>query len=240
MTNTDYEDLVYKLSGSRLDDVRDYLCDHDEDVSIYVLLHSQNRHAIVEKYRACFDVNDLFRDMATYALYTDVIFNDIVSYGLESYYIDDYGFLVFGDGDLIQVPHTSWGDYCGDMVTRSNYNSLKNLNGFKAFNNGIYADVSSCDWALLIEIIKCLENYPVYLDSEYDQLCLEIEEEDWRKWIESDVRRELNKYDYDHSSLTMDAIRRVARDHGICWEPETATSGTIDVRAIATIIRRET
>jgi hypothetical protein len=94
----------------------------------------------------------------------------------------------------IEIPFTSWGDYSGDAVTRSNQRSiLRDLTdlvtevrgGYGWHVNVIALDADLDD--LYVEWLENLLDYPVWDEDDHSALEVELEQENWVSWARDDL-----------------------------------------------------
>lgn len=108
----------------------------------------------------------------------------------------------YGDSDivLVEVPHTLWGDYVGDCVTRANYIAflesyaddvveLKSRHGAHALALPLDGTVSS----VLADEIRGLVEYPLVDEDTHCTLELQLELEDWDSYGKDDLRAHVER-----------------------------------------------
>lgn len=166
------------------------------------------------------------------------------------------------NGQYAIIDYTTYGDYVGSLVERSNFNVI--CDDFKEILNvrGLYT-VSGYYWshAILLdlnwlsesvcneespdyviaeslrEILEGLQNYPLIDEDDYSQLCVKIEDEDWESFIKHDLIKALAENGIDASDMEDEALYTQYRD--VCeaineyWHEESAVSGYIDTDKIA-------
>ena len=158
----------------------------------------------------------------------------------------DWGSLHKEDGSIVIVPYTSWGDYYGSTAERSNQAYLEKEWDWAYVVRGDYGsraiavDLSSITTEQqdeLDDVIRSLNDYPVLDDDLLSEVEMELEQEDWDSWIEKDIRRELDRIDFDNDDLTQEDMQQAARENNIYWEAESAVGGHIDIDAIVEALR---
>lgn len=155
------------------------------------------------------------------------------------------------DTELIVLPYTTYGDYIGSTVERSNHDAI--LDDFadevtsKYLGHGAYRLVVEADGeisAALYDSIESLRDYPLYSEDHHSYLESDIEDEDWRLYGRDEVRSQVENHarplaeddededrfrEYLDDALTDDVIDAAygdARSYGsVTWESESATGG---------------
>lgn len=140
--------------------------------------------------------------------------------GGESAHLSDLESCEATDADYLEIPYTTWGDYVGGTVDRSNYRVL--LEDFRNLVVDVSGDFYShslvcalADWsadtdeaAALREIVRRLEDYPLVNEEDHSLLELEIAAEDWGTWLASDVGTMLEERGIDADALDAADVER--------------------------------
>jgi hypothetical protein len=100
----------------------------------------------------------------------------------------------------VSIPSTGWGDYAGDDVTRSNHRSiLRDLPDLVTEVTGWYGYtvlVIGLDVEVEEHVEEWLTNlldYPVWDESDWSDLTMELEQEAWSDYGADDLRREVKR-----------------------------------------------
>ena len=145
---------------------------------------------------------------------------------------------------FIGVPCTTWGDYCGDDVQRSNHRCLeKELEpyGVKEVRGDFYSFwlVLPADAMLPEHLLNGLreiaDEYPIWDESDYSELEWELQQSDWEDWACMEFRTFL------HNAVTGegpeswvanlsdeqlgDMVWEAMSNDEVDWQNETATGG---------------
>lgn len=100
----------------------------------------------------------------------------------------------------VTIPFTTWGDYVGSTVERSNHRSI--LDGFADQVIDLAGDYSSSMLVIpldgtipteLANVIVALYDYPLVNEDDHSQLEFELGEEAWDDYGRSDLRRNVVK-----------------------------------------------
>jgi len=120
-----------------------------------------------------------------------------------------------GHSVFVEIPVTTWGDYSGDTVTRSNFEGLRHqYKDDSRFYFLSYAFNGHCAIVTaesmkdedIADMFKALEDYPLLYDDRYSELELKLESESWDSWVKFDLERALKDagIDFDPDTLESD------------------------------------
>lgn len=154
----------------------------------------------------------------------------------------------WSDPPVIVLPYTTWGDYIGSTVERSNHDAI--LEDFadevtsEYLGHGGYRLTVEADGEIseaLYEVVVELGQYPLYDENHYSLLECEIESEDWTAWGRAELRdgivkRVVESYEGDadieghveahFTDEALDSAYWEAANYGtVLWEREGATGG---------------
>lgn len=139
--------------------------------------------------------------------------------------------------EFVEFPYTTWGDYVGGTVERSNYNSL--LRDFPDtfihitggyFSHTLYLPMPyGPNGQALVEIMAGLENYPLYDEEDHSQLEMDIAWDAWEQYLKADIVRE---WEIDTDDWTDDDWEFVkGRYYSLTWEqdygPESESADSV-------------
>lgn len=168
-----------------------------------------------------------------------------------------YGHLDFRhDGELWLVNWAGGSDYSGDSVERSNFQVLLELaeekgllgkglwevyGGFGSYGIVVSADVEDEE---ILDLLAGLEEYPVADEDHLAHLEIELEDEAWSSWAESDFVRALAREhggyveDWDGEKLrgVFEDARERANEY---WVSESGGSQWIDLGRVAAATTRD-
>jgi len=149
------------------------------------------------------------------------------------------------NGKFIEVPYSTYSDYSGCTVERSNCRTF--LDMFKEYDEismwEIYGGYGTTGCLITVElyesndeiqdVINGLFDYPCIDDEDMSELEMEIESEDWDSWIKSDLMRELESagIEYDEDTL-WDDFRKNCDSQNVYPLFETAISCWYDLDEI--------
>lgn len=153
----------------------------------------------------------------------DTLLHSYRLHGADLYRESDYGSGVeplYRDEDEslathVAIPSTGWGDYCGDDVTRSNHRSmLRDLTDLVTDYTGMYSysvlvialDVEVDD--LYLEWLSNLLDYPVWDESDWSDMTMELEAEAFADWGRDDLKREAVRL-ADKALASVEDVERV-------------------------------
>lgn len=148
----------------------------------------------------------------------------------------------------LEVYCTTWGDYVGDDLQRSNHRSLLRdfPDTFVDVDWGSYdthslamdldQEIDHEDLLYVVDILRKLaDDYPLYDEEDHSELESELEESDWESHGAYDLRRELQEVLGDDDAELADNVTEEAlrdawlesreRGSGDEWFAETAVSG---------------
>lgn len=134
-----------------------------------------------------------------------------------------------------EMPDTWWGDYIGDLVTRSNFVALTRdfPDTFVTVTDvvghtGLYLPELPEPGTPLSGIVEALKDYALYDEETYSDLELQIHQEDWAAFGRHDLRMEADVPD-TVTDAELDAwYYNVYYDDVDLWHAETAVSGRFD------------
>lgn len=155
-----------------------------------------------------------------------------------------------GDSDwcegraILTFDYTAWGDYVGSMVERSNCRAMledfpetfvevRGDYGSKCL--AVFADAAIPE--LVADVIRALAEYPLYSDEDHSNLEMEETEEAWEQYAESDLTRELERFEFPTADLpayavelldTPDAWQDIVDSLDSAWLRERFYSHTVD------------
>ncbi len=141
---------------------------------------------------------------------------------------------------LIQVPFTSFSDYGGSIVERSNSEAI--LCEFEVYefvhpceggwgSSTVFIELGKlltcpqADFDLIISRIEALLSYPLLDEELYSEMCLDAQNEDWENWVRHDFLKALEKkfgdyyLDFDRDSLRS-LFETVCERSNIYWVEE--------------------
>lgn len=171
---------------------------------------------------------------------------------------------------ILVIPYTWSGDYVGGSVERANREYFSENYDVIGIGNGSY----SSDYAhvnayelfrnrQLMEEIESLADYPCISDDKHSYVEMEMESDDWKNWIEHDLRSELVKlavpdsdendqeeieaiekiadiYDNMSSEKLQELYHRAKEKTNTYWHSESGNGGYVDVEKIASYIWDQT
>jgi len=160
------------------------------------------------------------------------------------------------DGAMVIIEHTTYSDYSGSTVERSNETAIaednKNADWLKSLygghgSSGLAIDVRAWLDSLdpeygdspLLETIESLEDYPVVDDEAISQLEMELADSDWDCWADSDFRRAVEKslqiddVEPNDSATWREFFETTRESVNVYWEAESAVSCHVDVDRVA-------
>ncbi len=118
---------------------------------------------------------------------------------------DERGFWAYpGPPTHVQVPCTTWGDYVGSAVERSNHRSIlteygtgddmlivKDVRGDYSSHSLVMALDDRIPASLAEQLTKLADEYPLWDEDDHSQLEMELESEMWDAYVYADLRREM-------------------------------------------------
>jgi len=151
-------------------------------------------------------------------------------------------------GDLIFVPYTTYSDYSGSTVERSNCRSfLEMFNQDEDQYSGkiweVYGGYGTRGVVILKslfdeneeiqEVFENLDDYPLLDEDDWSTLEIEIQDESWEDWIKFDLIRLLEKdnlinEDYDEEKI-QDQFYKIINEKDLYFIHEDAVSAYIDL-----------
>ena len=139
-----------------------------------------------------------------------------------------------------QVPATSWGDYAGDAVSRSNARALAadwpetfvTVSGSYSWEClAVDLDTERDEDAAreLADILRNLSDcYPLYDEEDYSELLAEMAAEDWAEWAREDARQ-LYRSALIAAGISEDAAEAAANVADLsAWCSEWQEAGTVE------------
>jgi hypothetical protein len=163
------------------------------------------------------------------------------------------------DNILVQVPYTSFSDYGGSIVERSNSEAI--LYEFEVYDfvhpceggwgsSTVFIELGkllTCprgDFDLIISRIEALLSYPLLDEMLYGGMCLDAQDEAWENWVRHDFLKALEKkLDYDLDlNIESDDLRslfeKVRERSNIYWEEESSGMW-VDIEAVVENVLEE-
>lgn len=148
---------------------------------------------------------------------------------------------------LVEIPCTTWGDYCGDIVQRANYVAILETHADDVVDvswgmggHSLALRLDGTVSSVLRDELRGLVDYPVICEDTLGTLESELESEDWEGFARDDIRRdaerkldelrdehELSDADVEVTPEELDELRDELRQNGdaLDYVTETATGG---------------
>jgi hypothetical protein len=155
--------------------------------------------------------------------------------GGDTWYYGEWDYVAASEATHILLGYTRWSDYSGSAVDRSNYRSL--LRDFPAAFVDVYGGYDTSQLMLpvsyrdaddyLIGKLRKLADYPLYDDDDHSALEMEVAQEAWESYLDSDVPRALIETSESPEAMEdmLDAIKECDEYANTCFGPREQSYG---------------